>query len=91
MRFAPMGPHLGLEISEVMDRVIDLKNGPEYLVRHIMYPSVPTAYAEVMEAVREARPHRDAPHHVRRADRRGKDRDALDLHRHCPFVVFLAF
>jgi UDP:flavonoid glycosyltransferase YjiC (YdhE family) len=30
-----------------------LKNGPEYLVRHILYPSVPTAYAEVMEAVRE--------------------------------------
>ncbi len=54
LKFAPMGPHLGLEISEVMNRVIDLKNGPEYLVRHILYPSVPTAYAEVMEAVREA-------------------------------------
>ncbi len=54
LRFAPMGPHLGLEISEVMDRVMDLKNGPEYLIRHILYPSVPAAYAEVMEAVREA-------------------------------------
>jgi UDP:flavonoid glycosyltransferase YjiC (YdhE family) len=54
LRFAPMGPHLGLEISEVMDRLIDLKKGPEYLVRHILYPSVPAAYAEVMEAVREA-------------------------------------
>lgn len=50
LRFAPMGPHLGMEISELMERVIDLKNGPEYLVRHIMYPSVPAAYAEVMEA-----------------------------------------
>ena len=49
-----MGPHLGLETSEVMDRVMDLKKGPEYLVRHILYPSVPAAYAEVMEAVREA-------------------------------------
>jgi len=54
LKFAPMGPHLGLEISEVMDRVLDLKKGPEYLIRHILYPSVPTAYAEVMEAVRGA-------------------------------------
>jgi UDP:flavonoid glycosyltransferase YjiC (YdhE family) len=54
LRFAPMGPHLGLEISEVMDRVMDLKNGPEYLIRHILYPSVQAAYTEVMEAVREA-------------------------------------
>ncbi|HMD86438.1 MAG TPA: glycosyltransferase [Terriglobia bacterium] len=54
LRFAPMGPHLGLETYEVMDRVMDLKNGPEYLVRHILYPSVPAAYAEVMEAVRQA-------------------------------------
>ena len=28
LRFAPMGPHLGMETSEVMDRVMDLKNGP---------------------------------------------------------------
>jgi UDP:flavonoid glycosyltransferase YjiC (YdhE family) len=54
LRFAPMGPHLGLEISEEMDQVMDMKNGPEYLVRQILYPSVPAAYAEVMEAVREA-------------------------------------
>jgi UDP:flavonoid glycosyltransferase YjiC (YdhE family) len=54
LKFAPMGPHLGLETSPVMDRLLDLKNGPEYLVRHILYPSVPTAYTEVMEAVREA-------------------------------------
>src|SRR5208282_5781088 len=54
LRFAPMGPHLGLEISAVMERIMDLKNGPEYLIRHILYPSVPAAYAEVMEAVREA-------------------------------------
>jgi hypothetical protein len=49
-----MGPHLGLEISEVMDRVMDLNNGPEYLIRHILYPAVPAAYAEVMAAAREA-------------------------------------
>jgi UDP:flavonoid glycosyltransferase YjiC (YdhE family) len=54
LRFAPMGPHLGLEISEVMNRVMDLKNGPEYLIRQILYPSVPSAYVEVMQAARGA-------------------------------------
>jgi UDP:flavonoid glycosyltransferase YjiC (YdhE family) len=54
LKFAPMGPHLGLEISEVMDRVMDLKNGPEYLIRQILYPAVPAAYVEVMEAIRDA-------------------------------------
>jgi rhamnosyltransferase subunit B len=49
-----MGPHLELEISRVMDRVMDLKKGPEYLVRQILYPSVPAAYAEVMDAARGA-------------------------------------
>jgi UDP:flavonoid glycosyltransferase YjiC (YdhE family) len=54
LAFAPMGPHLGLEASEMLDRVMDLKNGPEYLIRRILYPSVPAAYAEVMEAIRAA-------------------------------------
>ena len=54
LRFAPMGPHLSLETSETMDRLIDLQGGPEYLVRHLLYPSVPAAYAEVMEVVRQA-------------------------------------
>lgn len=50
LRFAPMGPHLDLEISALMDRVMDLKKGPEFLIRQILYPSVPAAYAEVMAA-----------------------------------------
>jgi UDP:flavonoid glycosyltransferase YjiC (YdhE family) len=54
LKFAPMGPHLGLETLKVMDRVMDAKNGPEYLIRHLLYPAVPAAYAEVMEAVRDA-------------------------------------
>jgi UDP:flavonoid glycosyltransferase YjiC (YdhE family) len=54
LRFAPMGPHLGLEISAVMDRVLDLKKGPEYLVRNILFLSIPAAYVEVMEVVRAA-------------------------------------
>ena len=52
LRFAPMGPHLALETSGMMERIIDLKNGPEYLVRRVLYPSVPAAYSEVMEAAR---------------------------------------
>ena len=54
LKFAPMGPHLGLEVSEVMDRIMDLKSGPEYLIRKILYPSVPAAYTEVMAAARNA-------------------------------------
>ncbi len=54
LQFAPMGPHLDVKISEVMDRVMDLKKGPEYLIRRILYPSVPAAYAEVMDAARNA-------------------------------------
>ena len=54
LTFAPMGPHLGIEDSEMMDRVMNLNNGPEYLIRRILYPSVPAAYGEVMEAARQA-------------------------------------
>jgi len=54
LRFAPMGPHLTLEDSVEIGRVMDLKKGAEYLVRHILYPSVPAAYEEVMEAARGA-------------------------------------
>jgi UDP:flavonoid glycosyltransferase YjiC (YdhE family) len=54
LRFAPMGPHLGVEPSLEIDRVMDAKNGPEYLIRQLLYPSVPAAYAEVMAAAREA-------------------------------------
>jgi rhamnosyltransferase subunit B len=54
LSFAPMGPHLRPEISAVMDRVMDLKKGPEYLIRELLYPSVPAAYAEVMNAARGA-------------------------------------
>src|ERR1017187_8856287 len=54
LSFAPMGPHLRPEISAVMDRVMDLKKGPEYLIRELLYPSVSAAYAEVMNAARGA-------------------------------------
>ena len=36
LRFAPMGPHLGLELSGVMGRIMDPKNGPEYLIRQLL-------------------------------------------------------
>src|SRR5579862_411353 len=54
LQFTPMGPHLDVEISRVMNRVMDLKHGPEYLIRRILYPSVPAAYAEVMDAAQNA-------------------------------------
>ena len=49
-----MGPHVPPVNSEAMQRAMDLKNGPEYLLRQIMYPGVPAAYAEVMDALQRA-------------------------------------
>jgi UDP:flavonoid glycosyltransferase YjiC (YdhE family) len=49
--FTPMGPHIAPVNSEVMQRAMDLKKGAEYLLRQIIYPGVPAAYAEVMDAV----------------------------------------
>lgn len=49
--FTPMGPHIPPVNSEPMQRAMDLKKGPEYLLRQIMYPGVPAAYTEVMEAL----------------------------------------
>ena len=41
--FAPMGPHIAPVNSEVMQRAMDLKKGPEYLLREIIYPGVPAS------------------------------------------------
>lgn len=49
-----MGPHVPTVNSEAMHRAVDLKKGPEYLLREIMYPGVPAAYVEVMDALRRA-------------------------------------
>lgn len=54
LKFAPMGPHLRLGDSAMIQRVMAPKTGPEYLVRKIMVPSVPAAYEEVMAAARQA-------------------------------------
>ena len=54
LRFAPMGPHLSIDDSEMIQRVMDQRNGPEYLIRKVIYPVVPAAYEEVMEAARGA-------------------------------------
>lgn len=53
LRFAPMGPHLSIDSSEQIHRVFDLKTGPEYLIRQILYPSVPAAYEEVIKVIGE--------------------------------------
>jgi rhamnosyltransferase subunit B len=52
--FAPMGPHIAPVNSEAMQQAMDLKKGPEYLLRRIMYPGVPAAYVEVMDALQRA-------------------------------------
>jgi len=52
--FAPMGPHFESPTSALMHEVLDARKGPERLIRGIMHPGVPAAYAEVMEALRGA-------------------------------------
>ncbi len=54
LKFAPMGPHLEHGDQDLMGRVMDQKKGPECLVREIMYPSIPGAYLEVMDALARA-------------------------------------
>jgi UDP:flavonoid glycosyltransferase YjiC (YdhE family) len=48
-----MGPHLEAS-PEMVRSVMDAKRGPEFLLRQILYPAVPAAYAEVMDALRGA-------------------------------------
>ena len=90
LAFAPMGPHLGLENSEMIDRVMNLKDGPEYLIRRILYPSVPAAYVEVMEAARQADLIVTHPITFAAQIAAEKTGHALGLHGHRPFIVFLA-
>jgi rhamnosyltransferase subunit B len=54
LQFSPMGPHLSIEDSDMMRRVMEQRGGPEYLVRKIMFPAVPTVYEEAMAAARHA-------------------------------------
>ena len=51
LRFAPMGPHFEVPDPELIRAVMEPKKGPEVLIRRILYPNVPAAYAEVMEAL----------------------------------------
>lgn len=51
LKFAPMGPHLEHGDLNLMQHVMEQKRGPEYLIRKIMYPSIPAAFQEVMEAL----------------------------------------
>jgi UDP:flavonoid glycosyltransferase YjiC (YdhE family) len=54
LRFTPMGPHLSMVTSDMLQKVLDQRKGPEYLIRQIMYPSVPATYPEVMAALGDA-------------------------------------
>ncbi len=54
LKFAPMGPHLEHGNLELMRRVMDQKRGPEFLIRELMYPSIPGAFREVMAALTDS-------------------------------------
>jgi UDP:flavonoid glycosyltransferase YjiC (YdhE family) len=52
--FAPMGPHFESLSPEMVHDMMDARKGPERLVRQMLYPEVPGAYLEVMDALRGA-------------------------------------
>lgn len=54
LKFALMGPHLSIDDSAIIQQVMNQRKGPEYLVRKILLPSVPAAYAEVIAAAGHA-------------------------------------
>ena len=51
LEFAPMGPHFAPS-SDFVREMFDPVRGPERLIRQTMYPGVPAAYAEVVDAMR---------------------------------------
>ena len=51
LEFAAMGPHLPTS-SDFVREVFHPRKGPELLIRQVLYPSVPSAYAEVVESMR---------------------------------------
>jgi UDP:flavonoid glycosyltransferase YjiC (YdhE family) len=40
--------------SELMRKVLDLRNGAEFIIRKLMMPALPTAYADAVEAIKGA-------------------------------------
>ena len=51
LEFAAMGPHLSTS-SDFVREIFHPRKGPERLIRQVLYPSVPSAYAEVVDAMR---------------------------------------
>ncbi len=43
----------GIE-SELMKKVMDLKSGPEYVIRHLLMPNLPASYADLNAACEDA-------------------------------------
>jgi UDP:flavonoid glycosyltransferase YjiC (YdhE family) len=54
LEFAPMGPHFDPADPEVARLVMTPVRGPMRLMREMLYPAVPAAYKEVMDALRGA-------------------------------------
>ncbi len=50
--FAPMGPHFDSLSPDLARQIMHPRKGPEFLMRQILYPGVPAAYAEVVDALR---------------------------------------
>jgi UDP:flavonoid glycosyltransferase YjiC (YdhE family) len=52
LEFAPMGPHFAAPSPDFVRKVFHPVWGPGRLIRQMLYPGVPAAYAEVVDALR---------------------------------------
>jgi rhamnosyltransferase subunit B len=52
LEFASMGPHLTTPSADLIREIFDARKGPVRLIRQYLYPAVPAAYSEVVEALR---------------------------------------
>jgi rhamnosyltransferase subunit B len=53
LEFAPMGPHLDPD-PEVMEKAMQLRSGPRYLLRELVFPYTRLAFDETMAAIKHA-------------------------------------
>lgn len=53
LEFAPLGPHI-LPDKEMMQRLMDLQHGPEFLLRKMLYPYLRRGYEETLAAIEKA-------------------------------------
>lgn len=50
--FYPLSPHIKIGDAEMISRIVDGRNGPEYLMRKVIFPSIRATYDDLTFAVK---------------------------------------